>query len=154
MFKNAFVVAVAAVAFVGCGLAEMQVDEQQDSLGESVGEVRGCTQKCRKCPPGKVCAMVCEPVGNCGTTCTETMLCIQGYYWNSATCQCEPSQACAVRCASGYTLDESTCSCVPSGGSSCGTATCAAGQVCCNSSCGICTEPGGACIQLYCGATI
>jgi len=32
----------------------------------------------------------------------------------------------------------------------CGATSCAAGQVCCNSSCGICTQPGGACIQLAC----
>lgn len=35
----------------------------------------------------------------------------------------------------------------------CGDSLCPAGQVCCNSSCGICTEPGGACIQLYCAPT-
>lgn len=32
----------------------------------------------------------------------------------------------------------------------CGATTCAKGQVCCNASCGICTAPGGACIQLAC----
>ena len=32
----------------------------------------------------------------------------------------------------------------------CGTALCDEGEVCCNSSCGICTKPGGACIQLAC----
>jgi len=35
-------------------------------------------------------------------------------------------------------------------GQACGKNTCAAGQVCCNASCGICTEPGGVCIQLAC----
>ena len=60
--------------------------------------------------------MECQPVGNCGTTCTTIALCVDGYFWNEATCACEPMQACAVRCAAGYTLDESTCSCVPSGG--------------------------------------
>ena len=32
----------------------------------------------------------------------------------------------------------------------CGDATCAKGQVCCNASCGICTEPGGVCTQQAC----
>ncbi len=35
-------------------------------------------------------------------------------------------------------------------GTSCGKNTCSGGQVCCNASCGICTEPGGACIQRVC----
>jgi len=36
------------------------------------------------------------------------------------------------------------------GGTACGSTTCPSGQVCCNSSCGICTPPGGMCIQLAC----
>lgn len=39
----------------------------------------------------------------------------------------------------------------PGLGSKCGDKKCASNQVCCNSSCGICTPPGGACIALYCG---
>lgn len=35
-------------------------------------------------------------------------------------------------------------------GVKCGDNTCAAGLVCCNPSCGICTPPNGACIQLFC----
>jgi hypothetical protein len=38
-----------------------------------------------------------------------------------------------------------------SAGESCGPKTCAGGEVCCNQSCGICTPPGGACIQTFCG---
>lgn len=37
-----------------------------------------------------------------------------------------------------------------SGGESCGNATCAKGLECCNTSCGICTEPDGVCIQVAC----
>lgn len=33
----------------------------------------------------------------------------------------------------------------------CGSTLCKVGEVCCNSSCGICTKPGGACIELFCG---
>lgn len=32
----------------------------------------------------------------------------------------------------------------------CGKNVCSAGQVCCNASCGICTEPGRMCIQMAC----
>jgi hypothetical protein len=36
------------------------------------------------------------------------------------------------------------------GSVSCGRRTCAGGYVCCNRSCGICTAPGNACIQIAC----
>jgi hypothetical protein len=36
----------------------------------------------------------------------------------------------------------------------CGSATCPEGQVCCNSSCGICTPPGGFCTMQYCGPVL
>ncbi len=35
-------------------------------------------------------------------------------------------------------------------GPKCGKNTCAAGQTCCNASCGICTAPGNVCIQMFC----
>jgi hypothetical protein len=35
-------------------------------------------------------------------------------------------------------------------GVACGPNTCAAGDVCCNESCGICTPPGGMCTQQFC----
>ena len=41
----------------------------------------------------------------------------------------------------------------PPGPRTCGNTTCPQGQVCCNASCGICTPPGGACIQVFCEAT-
>ncbi|KAM7202217.1 hypothetical protein V8F33_002934 [Rhypophila sp. PSN 637] len=55
-----------------------------------------------------------------------------------------------VRCAGGTVCQaiNGKAQCVK--GISCGPTTCAAGDVCCNSSCGICTKPGGACIQLFC----
>ena len=40
--------------------------------------------------------------------------------------------------------------CVPAAGESCGPNTCETGEVCCNASCGICTPPDGACIQVAC----
>lgn len=36
------------------------------------------------------------------------------------------------------------------GGQKCGASSCEEGTVCCNASCGICTPPGGVCIQLAC----
>jgi len=36
------------------------------------------------------------------------------------------------------------------GPEACGTTTCREGEVCCNASCGICTPPGLACVQIVC----
>lgn len=38
----------------------------------------------------------------------------------------------------------------PTSGPACGDKTCAAGEVCCNASCGICTQPGDMCSQQQC----
>ena len=38
----------------------------------------------------------------------------------------------------------------PDGGPRCGATVCGQGMVCCNESCGICTPPGGVCIQIAC----
>jgi hypothetical protein len=49
--------------------------------------------------------------------------------------------------------DPNVCACVPhdgGGGEACGATTCEDGMVCCNASCGICTEPGGFCTQQAC----
>jgi len=75
-------------------------------------------------------------------------------------------QSCAnVRCAAGTRCELVQVQCVaapcdpvpeckpdPTAGGhvSCGKNTCAAGQVCCNASCGICTDPGMMCIQMAC----
>jgi hypothetical protein len=41
--------------------------------------------------------------------------------------------------------------CVPAkGGAACGKVVCGPGLTCCNASCGICTPPGGVCIQIVC----
>jgi len=67
---------------------------------------------------------------------------------------CECSGA-AVLCITGtiFNDDPNVCACepAPGGGEACGPNTCAKGQVCCNESCGICTEPGGFCTEQFCG---
>ena len=78
------------------------------------------TDNCDPDRSKKGCPGVCE--------CNATGLCIEGYHWDSSP---------------------SVCGCVPDG-EPCGPVTCAAGLVCCNESCGICTEPGGGCIKIFC----
>ena len=55
-----------------------------------------------------------------------------------------------VRCAGGYTCEVvgGKAKCLK--GKPCGPTTCGSGTVCCNASCGICTKPGMACIQIAC----
>ncbi|HJL18466.1 MAG TPA: hypothetical protein RMH99_22570 [Sandaracinaceae bacterium LLY-WYZ-13_1] len=53
--------------------------------------------------------------------------------------------AAALGCSSSHTGDRDA-----GPGEACGPVTCDPGLVCCNASCGICTEPGGSCIDLAC----
>ncbi len=59
---------------------------------------------------------------------------------------------CKQRFRPGRPQERCICACGRGDGSStpCGTVTCPPGEVCCNRSCGICTEPGGFCIQIFC----
>ena len=71
------------------------------------------------------------------------------------TCACVPDtvSACAAMfCPVGTNCIEQDGEgyCVSDGTLACGTATCGEGSVCCNPSCGICTPPGHACIQIAC----
>lgn len=61
-----------------------------------------------------------------------------------------------ILCAEGYepVSDPYGCdyTCRPIAGRPCGPSVCGPGEVCCNESCGICTPPGGSCIEIYCTA--
>jgi hypothetical protein len=87
------------------------------------------------------------------------------------TCEDDPGDSCDPRrggadcggicacrviadCSNGTIWDPSpsVCACLPAKAEKCGSKTCPSGQVCCNASCGICTPPGNACIQIACAA--
>lgn len=85
--------------------------------------------------------------------------------WQVPECTVYPSCGgiAGIGCASGRVcVDDRSDSCDPAAGGRdcggicvpnrqvCGDAICGAGTECCNASCGICTEPGGACIQVAC----
>jgi hypothetical protein len=103
----------------------------------------------------------CDPSNggaDCGGVCVcgAIGLCEEGFEWDSSpeVCGCvEATNPCAaVLCPVGTECvaegDDATC--VPITGGECGDQTCGAGLVCCNASCGICTPPGGVCIQIAC----
>jgi hypothetical protein len=95
---------------------------------------------------GADCGGICE--------CRAIGLCIQGFHWDASPsiCGCVPDvNPCAtVLCAPGQlcTVQDGKAVCV--GGEACGDVTCGPGLECCNASCGICTPPDGACIQIAC----
>jgi hypothetical protein len=101
---------------------------------------------------GADCSGLCE--------CSSIGLCVEGTVWNASpqVCDCvaDYDPCIATLCPVGTICEnqngEGVCV-VPDGGvsgESCGDTECAPGLVCCNSSCGICTEPGGVCIQIAC----
>jgi hypothetical protein len=123
--RNVLATLLLGLAVLGCGpsVEDGSVEDAERSLSTGA-----CHYKCQKCPPKQVCSMVCVPSGNCNNSCVETMLCIIGYHFDDKVCKCVPDK----------------------GGVTCGNTTCQGGQVCCNASCGICTPPGGVCIQTAC----
>ncbi len=93
---------------------------------------------------------VCQP----GTECCNASCGIctpPGFACTQQACACAPV-ACALACQFGFKKGPDgcdLCECAPAP-VTCGNVTCGAGLVCCNASCGICTPPSGACIQVAC----
>jgi hypothetical protein len=103
----------------------------------------GCDPSAGGADCGGVC--VCEAVAKCPPN----------YTWNASpeVCGCVEFNPCmTVKCSAGSVCEvhDGSAYCVSDGGQACGASTCDAGTVCCNSSCGICTPPGGGCIQIAC----
>jgi hypothetical protein len=97
----------------------------------------------------------CDPAhggADCGGVCVCRALarCGDGEVWNAspAVCGCESADGSGDD--PGDPSDPSDPG-DPAEGEACGNVTCAAGQVCCNPSCGICTAPGGSCTEQFCG---
>jgi hypothetical protein len=119
------------------------------------------------CPGGGICedapgdgCSVQNGGADCGGVCRclQNALCIQGFEFDSSpeVCACVPpvteSPCALVDCRPGARCevhgDEGIC--VSDGSLGCGEHTCPNGQVCCNDSCGICTQVNEACIDLGC----
>lgn len=85
---------------------------------------------------------------------TIRFICAEGQqaFFDDCGCGCQDSCTSIGFCIDGYVWDDATCGCVPAPGEACGPVNCAAGEVCCNFSCGICTQPGGFCTQQACVA--
>jgi hypothetical protein len=83
--------------------------------------------------------------GNCDAA-------FQRWAFNPQTGRCERFLygGCGGNANNFETAEACAAACVPGSGDPCGATRCATGQVCCNSSCGICTDPGGGCITMEC----
>jgi hypothetical protein len=77
---------------------------------------------------------------------------LQRWAFNPQTGRCERFTygGCDGNANNFETREACVAACVPGSGEPCGAARCADGQVCCNSSCGICTAPGDGCITMEC----
>ncbi|MBK7861149.1 MAG: hypothetical protein IPJ65_21565 [Archangiaceae bacterium] len=125
----------------------------------NVKDMNGCdTCACNPAPPVQCGATTC-PSGteccnaSCGVCVPPGGACTKEFCQSvDAGPMCPP--VCDIFCPNGNVKDGNgcdTCACLPSTGpTKCGPNTCAAGQECCNDSCGICVPPGGACTQQAC----
>lgn len=158
--KKAFVFAWVALCAVACSAATGG-PESDEPVGQNEGEA---SQFCGgiagiPCPAGYKCvddpSDSCDPKkggADCGGICRRSKPAKCNYADPSKTWVSKDATACmTIRyfCAEG-TMFSDECGCGCQLGEPCGAKTCGAGQVCCNASCGICTEPGGFCTQQVC----
>jgi hypothetical protein len=140
-------------AFSGC------VSGEPPDEGPFCGGIAGIP-----CPGAGVClddpSDDCDPDAggaDCGGICHchALGLCTEGTHWDDSpdVCACVPDEnpCAAVLCPvdTECIVEDEKPICVPLS-KACGDVTCGPGLVCCNASCGICTPPGGVCIQIAC----
>jgi hypothetical protein len=104
------------------------LDEEMTDLQVAEADPNSCKWHCLPCQGGGNCEQVCFEIGNCDDLC--------GFQ---------------VICAPGWNFDEKSCGCTADHGKPCGDISCPGDTECCNESCGICVEDGGACTQQFCG---
>ena len=100
---------------------------------------------------GGIAGIPCPGAGLCQDDPSDSCDPKQGGADCGGLCVCPPNNKLCVK-GDVFNGDPAVCACVPAPppGPTCGSNTCAAGQFCCNPSCGICAPKGGACIQIAC----
>jgi hypothetical protein len=120
---------------------------QCPGIGECIDDP---TDNCDPTSGGADCGGVC--------ICAQTASCPPGTAFDESTkiCDCataeDPNPCATVLCREGTRceLHQGEPTCISDGSQDCGPAICSEGSVCCNFSCGICTEPGMFCTQQAC----
>lgn len=109
------------------------------------------TDDCNPRTGGADCGGVC--------VCEQTQTCPRGSVFDPSTkiCGCvrvtvDPNPCATVLCPTGTRceLHQGEPTCISNGSQDCGPTICSEGRVCCNFSCGVCTEPGMFCTQQAC----
>jgi hypothetical protein len=116
-------------------------------IGECIDDP---TDDCDATMGGADCGGVC--------ICTQTASCPPGTVFDESTkvCDCataeDPNPCATVLCPDGTRCDlhQGAPTCISDGSQDCGPTICSEGSVCCNFSCGICTQPGMFCTQQAC----
>ncbi len=145
------------IAGLPCPTGYVCADDPRDACDPRAGGA-DCGGVCKRSSGGSRCDYTNPNRTYYGTSTEECSLirfaCAEGwsYFSDACGCGCETSSCTSIGlCTVGYTWDPVRCRCTRDRTSvSCGSKTCRNGQVCCNSSCGICTDPGDFCIQLAC----
>jgi hypothetical protein len=123
------------------GMCTQQICEE-DSPGPLPSGQGGASPAPGETPP-TTGAINGEPVDESKMSCANVR-CVAGTHCEMVQVQCvkapcNPVPECKPDAATGA-----------GAGVTCGKNTCAAGQTCCNASCGICTDPGKGCIKMFC----
>jgi hypothetical protein len=149
--------AVAGLAAMGCAASGGDLGTGAEELRLACGGFVGTA-----CPSGYECVDdtrdSCDPAAggaDCQGVCRRARRSRCDYNEPGRTYVGTSVEECSVirfYCEPGstYFANDCGCGCEQAPGETCGAVTCGAGQVCCNASCGICTEPGGFCTQQFC----
>lgn len=94
-------VSLFGAALFGCASAPEQSSGKDPPAAAEQGLAGGCRMVCPKCPANKICPTIAcyEDCNGKPRECVQTALCIQGYAWDSKSCQCVPSKPAPGACA-------------------------------------------------------
>jgi len=165
VFRALFVALLSASSLAGCAVQSSEPVDDETAANDEAVKTSACATV--RCAAGTHCvakggkascvpdAQLCKTDADCrlfdnycdGCACNALSTSSPDPFCSGTTVSCfvQPCMGKAAVCKAGKCAVGTA-----TAGEACGTTTCPSGQVCCNSSCGICTPPGGVCIQIAC----